>query len=60
VQGDTFVINVIDELQDTRMDVVTSIVSISDLEEAKLLMSTCSIGTVLTSILTTLSTVLPS
>jgi hypothetical protein len=60
LQGDTFVINVFDELQDTRMDVVTSIVSISGLEETKLLMSTCSIGMVLTSIPSMPSTALPS
>jgi hypothetical protein len=60
VQGDTFVINVINELDDTRMDVFTSIVSFSGLGKTKSFMSMCSIGTVLTSIAPTLSTVLPS
>ena len=59
VQGDTFVINVYDKLHDKSMDRATSIVSIQDREEGKLLMSTYSIGTVLTSIPTTLSMVLP-
>ena len=58
-KGDTFIINVIDELKDTSMDRATSIVSIQDREKGKLLKSTYSIGTVLTSIPTMLSMVLP-
>jgi hypothetical protein len=57
-KGDTFIINVIDELKDKSMDRATSIVSIPDREEGKLLKSTYSIGTVLTSIPSTLSMVL--
>lgn len=59
MQGDTFVINVIDELYDKSMDVVTSIVSVPGREEAKLLISMHSIGTVSTSIPSTPSMVLP-
>ena len=46
VQGDSFTINVINGLTNADMDVVTSIVSISGLREAILIMSMCSIGTV--------------
>jgi hypothetical protein len=59
-QGDTFVIDVVDELSDTSMDVVTSIVSISDPECFELLMSMFSIGMVFTSIASTPTTARPS
>jgi len=59
-QGDTFVINVIDLLDDPSMDLATSIVSFSDLGETTSFMATSSIGTVSTSIATTLSMVPPS
>jgi hypothetical protein len=60
-QGDTFVIDVADRLNDTSMDVATSIVSVSGLDYSELLLiPTFSIGTVLTSIAQTLPTVLPS
>jgi hypothetical protein len=60
VQGDTFSINVINELQDTSMDVVTSIVSISALVDTQLFMSMYSIGMASTSTRPIQLMVLPS
>jgi len=60
IQGDSFAINVINELNDTRMDVVTSIVSILGPVSTQLFMSVLSIGTVSINMGTTSSTVAPS
>jgi len=59
-QGDTFVIDVSNQLHDTSMDVATSMVSISGLDYSVLFMSTFSIGTASNNMASTLTMVLPS
>ena len=60
LQGDTFSINVFNDLQDRNMDVVTSIVGISALVDTQLFMSMYSIGMASTSIRPIQLMVLPS
>lgn len=59
-QGDTFVIDVSNQLNDTSMDVATSIVSVPGLNYSVLFMSTFSTGTVSNNMASTLTMVLPS
>lgn len=59
-QGDTFVIDVSNQLNDTSMDLDTSIVNIPGLEHSVLFMVTFSIGTVSNSMASTLTMALPS
>jgi hypothetical protein len=59
-QGDTFVIDVYNQLHDMSMDVVTSIVNIPGLDYSTLFMFTFSIGTVSNNMASTLTMVLPS
>ena len=59
-QGDTFVIDVSNQLHDTSMDIATSIVNIPGLDYSVLFMSTFSIGTVSNNMASTLTMVLRS